>query len=253
MVTLSHERYQCSEVDSARSDKHRGVRMVRRVSLFSGLLISILITCAPAVMAAPVMPQITAGPAPPTTSGMGDIIKPGTVLTYDVLLSRITIDQYGVQSQSHVAGFDWVIRVEEASGGNYAGTVEVVPRSGPVESQVYQWSYAEGQQNPGWYGPPLWVDPAMPAESTGTYGEGTWQLLGDPRGLKMPGIDGVEQSVNQMQTTGPGSLQYISYDTDYGTVLLYSEKTSMYFISFWFRSQDQGGGDLLGPFGGQFV
>lgn len=221
---------------------------MQKMLLRGSILLSILIvTCAFAVTAVPVgPPQIPGGPA---ASGMENIIKPGTVLTYDASISRITTDQYGISSQSPVASFDWVVKVEEASGGRYAGTAELIPRSHAITGGVYRWSYTEGQQNPDWFGPPLWVDPRAPAESAGTYGKGTWQLLGDPMGLKMPNpLTGVEQSVNQMQTTGPGNLRYISYDTDYGTVLLYTEKTDQYFMSFWFRSLNEGG--LTGPFGG---
>lgn len=225
---------------------------MRRELLLCGILASILIVaCAPAVTAAAVGPVMPRDPVGPTASRMGNVIKPGTVLTYDASISRITTDQYGMSSQSYVTGFDWVIRVEEASGGRYAGTAEIVPRSAGMTGGVYRWSYVEGQQNPDWYGPPLWVDPGAPAESAGSYGSSTWQLLGDPRGLRMPNPStGVEQSVNQMQTVGPGVLRYISYDTDYGTVLLYSEKTDQYFMSFWFRSLNEGGGGLTGPFGG---
>ncbi|WP_292490311.1 hypothetical protein [Methanoculleus sp. 10] len=224
---------------------------MQKTLLRGSILLSILIvTCASAVTAVPVgPPQIPGGPAGPTASGMENIIKPGTILTYDAYVSEITTDQYGISSQSPVVSFDWVVKVEEASGGHYAGTAELIPRSGTVESQVHRWSYIEGQQNPDWYGPPLWVDPGSPAESAGTYGKGTWQLLGDPMGLKMPNpFTGTEQSVNQMEMRGPGIRRYISYDTDYGTVLLYTEKTDQYFMSFWSRPLNAGG--LTGPFGG---
>ena len=56
-----------------------------------------------------------------------------------------------------------------------------------------------------------------------------------------------EQTVNQMQTTDPGTLRFIVYDVDYGVVRMYSEETSEYFMSFWLRSSDEG---LTGPFGG---
>ena len=224
----------------------KDVMYMQKMLLSGGILLSILIvTCVSAVTAVPVgPPQIPGGP---TASGMENIIKPGTILTYDAYVSEITTDRYGVSGQSLLASFDWVIRVEEASGGCYAGTAEIVPRSGTVTGQVYQWSYTEGQQNPDWYGPPLWVDPRAPAESAGTYGRGTWQLLGNPIGLTVPTPMFPEQTVNQMQTTDPGTLRFIVYDVDYGVVRMYSEETSEYFMSFWLRSSDEG---LTGPFGG---
>ena len=223
--------------------------VMRRIGLYGGILSCMLIiACATAVAAVPVGPLPgPAGPAVPGAQGMGEIIKPGTVLTYEAMLSSITTDRYGVSGQSLVASFDWVIQVEEASEGYYAGTAEIVPRSGTVAGQVYRWSYTEGQQNPDWYGPPLWVDPTAPVESAGTYGRGTWQLLGDPIGMTVPAPMFPEQAVNQMQTTDPGTLRFMVYDVDYGVVRMYSEKTSDSFMSFWLRSLDEG---LTVPFGG---
>ncbi len=224
---------------------------MQRALLFYGILAGILIaTCASTVTAVPIgLPQVPGDPVGPTVSGMANNIKPGTVLEYDASISEIATDRYGISSQSPVMSFDWIIKVEEASGGCYTGTAEIVSRGGSVNNQVYRWSYVEGQQNPDWFGPPLWVDPAAPAKSAGTYGNGTWQLLGDPRGLKMPNpFTGGEQSVNQMEMRGSEIRRYISYDTDYGTVLLYTEKTDRYFMSFWFRPLNAGG--LTGPFEG---
>lgn len=223
--------------------------VMQRIGLYGGTLFCILIiACATTVAAVPVGPPPgPVGPGIPGAQGMAEIIKPGTVLTYEAMLSSITTDRYGVSSQSLVASFDWVIRVEEASEGYYAGTAEIVPHSGTVTGQVYRWSYTEGQQNPDWYGPPLWIDPAAPVESAATYGRGTWELLGHSPGTTVPFPGSPEQVVNQMQTTDPGTQRFMVYDVDYGVVRMYSEKTSDSFMSFWLRSTDEG---LTGPFGG---